>query len=493
MSLLRQNGTLILTYRPDGTDRRWMGQAGHVNMLEDGFVTPGGADTATWTLMVEANVRPPDLDEGRIVELHRGGGQIWEGILQEPAATPGGWQCTATGAGQYGAGYVAEYVAMWPTNQPDEPVNRAITRGLRWKNTGIGLSSGMWAGASGTASSPGGGTTLCSVAIPAGTWQVTWIVGFTSSTAGSAAAADNNNFGLYLSGSLQATAVVDAVDNGVELYVQSPVTITVPGGGGTLAIKTIGAASSGMQYYAMIPPAGVWIGQQVDSAAQNLTSLLNLCCTYGGLTWFVNTTQTGNYLSLFPLPVVPDRLLVSTTPVSRTITGQPTTVFERYEISADSITPSGTSDVAVYGTTSSVDQPSKDRYGATEVFIDLSQAGVMAQAAAQQAGTNLLARFLRANWSGTFTAGPGMLLTMGGQPVDLGSETSLHVYQLVTTDFGFGGDATLTPPVTFLGGSVRFKDESETLDIIPFQYQASSIGDLLSAASAILPTAFQDS
>jgi hypothetical protein len=491
MSLLRQNGTQVLSYKPDGTDRRWMGQAGHVNQLKNGFVTPGGANTATWNLMTEPDVRPPDLDEGRIIELHRGAGRIWEGILSEPAPSPQGWQCTATGAGQYGANYVAAYTDMWPTNEPDEALNAAITRGLRWNNPGIGTSSGMWGGASGTAGSPGGGVTLCSVAIPAGTWEVTWIAGFTSSTAGSAAAADNNNFGLYLGSTLEATAVVDAVDNGVELYVQSPVTITVGGGGGTLSVKTIGAASSGMQYYAMIPPGGAWLGQEVDSAAQTITSLMNLCCTYGGLTWFVNTTQTGNFVSLFPLPVAPDRLLVSTTPVARTIAGQPTTVFERYEIADDQVTAAGTSDVAVYGTTSSIDQPSANRYGATEVFIDLSQAGVMAQAAAQAVGTNLLSRFLRANYSNTITAGPGGIMTMGGQPVDLGSETSLHVYQLVLAGYGAGG--SVATPVTFLGGQYDFDDAAETGTVTPFQYLASSINDLLEAASTVLPTAFQDS
>jgi hypothetical protein len=493
MSLLRQNGTQVLSYRPDGTDRRWMGTVGHVNALKYGWVTPGGPNTASWNLMIEADVRTEITDEGRIVELHRGGGRIWEGIMQEPVPTPGGWQCTATGAGQYGANFVAAYTDMWPTGQPDEALNQAIARGLRWNNPGIGTSSGMWGGASGTSNSPGGGVTLCSVAIPAGTWEVTWITGFTSSTAGSASAADNNNFGLYLGASLEATAVVDAVDNGVELYVQAPVQITVPSGGSTLEVKTIGAGSSGMQYYAMIPPAGVWLGQEVDSAAQNITSLNNLCCTYGGLTWFVNTTQTGNYLSLFPLPVVPDRLLVSTSPVSRTIAGQPTTVFERYEISADSITAAGTSDVAVYGTTSSIDQPSATRYGPTEVFIDLSQAGVMSQAAAQQVGTNLLSRFLRANFSGQFTVGPGMLMTMGGQPVDLGSEHSLHVYQLVLTDFGYGGEVTLSPPITFLGGEYDYDDDAQAGTVTPFQYLASSINDLLEAASTMLPTAFQDS
>lgn len=498
MSILRQNGTQILSYRPDGTDRRWMGQVGHVNQLKYGWVTPGGPNTATWNLMLEPNVRTQIMDPGRIIELHRGGGRIWEGIMQEPVPTPGGWQCSAMGAGQYGGNFVAAYTSMWPTNEPDEAVNQAITRGLRWTNPGVGSSpaygvpGGMWAGASGSVTSPGGGVTLASVAIPAGTWEVTWIVGFTASTSGSASAADNNNFVLYVGATAVGTAVVDAVDNGIELYAQTTVQVTVPGGGSTLAVKTAGAGSSGTTYYAMIPPGGSWLGQEVDSAAQTVTALMNLCCTYGALTWFVNTVQTGNVLSLFPLPVVPDRLLIATTPVPRTVAGDVTTIFERYEIAADQVTAAGTSDVAVYGTTSSIDQASATRYGPLEEFIDLSQAGVMPAGVAQQIGTNLLARFQRASYSGQFTLGPGMLLTMGGQPVDLGSETSLHVYQVVLTDFAYGGEVLL-PPITFLGGEADFDDDAETLTITPFQYLPANISSLLEAAATNLPTAFQDS
>jgi hypothetical protein len=387
---------------------------------------------------------------------------------------------------------MAAYTDMWPTSQPDEAVNAAISRGMRWANLGVGT-PGMWLGASGTATHPSGGTTLASTTIPAGTWDVTWIVGFTAATSGSASAADNNNFGLYLGGVLQATAAVDAVDNGIELYVQAPVTITT-GSPATLAVKTIGSSSSGTTYYAMIPPGGVWLGQEVDSAAQSITSLMNLCCTYGGLTWWVNTTQYGNFLQLFPLPAVPDRILVASDPVPRTVAGQPTTIWERYQVTGDSPqNGSGTADVATYATTSSIDQPSATRYGATEEYIDVSQAGVMPAAAAQEVGTNLLARYLRASFSGQFVVGPGRLLTMGGQPVDLGSETSLHVYQLVLTDYGYGGEVTLLPPISFLGGNAEYDDDKETLTVTPFQYLAGDIQNLLSAASTVLPTAFQDS
>jgi hypothetical protein len=493
MSLLRQGGTEILSSRPDGSDRRWFGSSGHVNALKYGHVTPGGCDSMTFNLMLEASVRSQVLDKGRIIEGHRGGGKIWEGILTEAVPTgQSGWNVTATGAGQYGANFMADYTSMWPTSQPDEALNAAIGRGLRWKNNGVG-SPGMWLGASGTHTSPGGGTTLASTTVPAGTWDVTWIVGFTGSSGGTASAADNNNFGLYLGGSLVATATVDAVSNGIELYVQTPVTITA-GTSATLAVKTIGSGSSGTVYYACLPPAGSWLGQEVDPAAQDITSLLNLCCTYGGLAWWINTTPHGNYLSLFPLPVVPDRILVCNDPVPRTLNGQPTRIFERYQVTGDNLSgDSGSADAATFAATSTVDQPSATAFGVTEEYIDLSQAGVMPAAAAQAVGANIMARFLRASFSGQFDVGPGDLLTMGGQPVDLGSETSLHVYKVVLTDYGYGGEVTLLPPVTFLGGAYVFDDPTQSGQVTPFQYQASDIQSLLGAAASVLPSAFSDS
>jgi hypothetical protein len=489
--LFRQNGTQVVSSRPDGSDRRWYGHSGHVNHLKYSWVTPGGCDALSFNLMLEPNIRSRVLDPGRVVEAHRGGGKIWEGILQEAVPGAQGWEVSAFGAGHYGDNYRAAYTSMWPTSQPDQSVDGAISRGMRWVDPGVGTPN-MWAGASGTHTSPSGGTTLCSTTIPAGTWDVTWIVGFTGSSAGTAAASDNNNFGLYVGGSLVATAAVDAVDNGIELYAQTPVTVTT-GTSATLAVKTISGGSSGTVYYACLPPGGSWLGQSVDSAAQTISDLLNLACSYGGLTWWINTTQHGNFLSLMPLPTVPDRILVATDPVPRTVNGQPTTVFERYQITGDNLNgDGGTADVAQYGTTSSIDQPSATRYGATEEYIDLTQAGVMPAAAARAVGTNLLARYLRASFSGQFSVGPGQLLTMGGQPVDLGSETSLHVYRLVMTDFGYGGEVTLLPPLSFLGGRYEFDDEHESAAVTPFQYAASDMQSLLSAAASVLPSAFSD-
>jgi hypothetical protein len=488
MSLQRRDSTQVVSYRQDGTDRRWFGSLGHVNGLKYGYATPGGCDTLSFNLMIEPSVRTQIMDPGRIVEAYRGGGRIWEGILQEAVPTPQGWQVSAKGAGQYGESYVASYTEMWPTSQPDNSINNAIGRGLRWTNPGAGT-PGMWLGASGLDTAvANGGDVICSTTVPAGTWEVSWIVGFTG--AGTATAADNNNFGLYQGATLLATATVDAVNNQIELYVQTPVSVS-GGSPSTVSVKVLGTGTANVNYFACLPPAGAWLGQQVDPAAQTITSLMNLCCTYGGLTWWVNTTQYGNFLQLFPLPTIPDRLLVATAPVPRTVAQQPTTIFERFEFAADTVTHAGTANVAQYRTATTIDTPSAARYGATEEYIDVSQAGVMSAASAQLIGANVLNRYLRASFAGAFDVMPGQLLTYGGQPVDLGSETSLHVYQLILTDYGYGGEVTLLPPITFLGGKYEFDDDKQIGSVTPFQYMASSISDLLSAASAILPTPFQ--
>ena len=65
------------------------------------------------------------------------------------------------------------------------------------------------------------------------------------------------------------------------------------------------------------------------------------------------------------------------------------------------------------------------------------------------------------------------------------------MYQLILTDYAYGGEVTLLPPVTFLGGKYEFDDDKQVGSVTPFQYAGNSISDLLSAASAILPTPFQ--
>src|ERR1700679_3220674 len=113
MPLLRTDATQICTFNQDMSRPRWLGQIGHVEGLQYSWVCPGGCDQLTCNLMVEATIRTEAMNPGRIVQAFRGGGLIWEGILQEPQPTTSGWTITAVGAGNYGTNYVAYYPNTW--------------------------------------------------------------------------------------------------------------------------------------------------------------------------------------------------------------------------------------------------------------------------------------------------------------------------------------------------------------------------------------------
>jgi hypothetical protein len=54
---------------------------------------------------------------------------------------------TAHGAGTLGAAISAEYSGTWPSGQPDQVINAAISAGrLRWVNPGIGTPTGIYLG-----------------------------------------------------------------------------------------------------------------------------------------------------------------------------------------------------------------------------------------------------------------------------------------------------------------------------------------------------------
>lgn len=222
-------------------------------------------------------------------------------------------------------------------------------------------------------------------------------------------------------------------------------------------------------------PSGMWVGQPVDSGAQQITDLLNLICTKGGLTWYVACTPAGNVLSVFPLPTTVTNLLVSNTPVSRTLGGDINTIFLRYQSTKDAA-----ANPATFNTTSVSDANSVAKHGPIETYADLSSAQVLTAGAAQAAGNAVLKRYQRASFAGPFTVGPGQLLTTGGAPVDLGAGMPYApmVCRLLATDLGYGGE--LTPaPITFLVGGYEFDDDTQTAAITPFQALATNFSSLL--------------
>ena len=370
MALQRRDMSQVVTYTPSMTRPRWLGQIGHVNALKYSWALPGGADQLSCTLLVEANTRTDAMDPGRIVQVYRGGGVIWEGILNEPAQTSSGWSISAVGAGNYGTNYEAIYTSTWPASQPDQSINNAISRGLRWVNPGIGT------------------------------------------------------------------------------------------------------------------PSGIWLGQPIDSGSQSITDLLNLNCTYGGLTWQVTTGPSGNVLSMFTLPTTVNRLLTVRQPAPRTLGGDFNVLWLRYQSSADD--PTGSGNPAVYSLTSATVPASIAAHGQREAFLDLSSAGTLSTGAAQAVGNSVLQRYQRANFAGPFAVGAGDIMTTGGQAMDVGSNHAGTVVQLVLVDYGYGGEVVLGP-VTFLVGSYEYDDNTLTGTLAPFQYLNNSFSGLLSAASTTLP------
>lgn len=143
------NASQVVSYAYNGgnlADRRWLGSFGHVMNLQYGSNAPGGSDKAQWTLEVEPNYRNEAMDPGRIIQICRGAGIVWDGKLDEPQPATNGWTMTAVGSGNQGKDVVAYYSDPWPTTEPDEAINNAIDRGLRWVNPGIGQPTGSWFG-----------------------------------------------------------------------------------------------------------------------------------------------------------------------------------------------------------------------------------------------------------------------------------------------------------------------------------------------------------
>ena len=212
-------------------------------------------------------------------------------------------------------------------------------------------------------------------------------------------------------------------------------------------------------------PSGAWYGQAVDSGAQTVTALLNLVCTRGGLTWYVNSQPggvPGDDLSVFPLPTVPNRLLVATTPVARTLGGDINTIFIRYEVSADNATSGA---AAVYATTTSRTRQSVAAHGVIETYIDLSDVGVQTAAAAQAVGNAVLQVYRPGELRGTvhrrLRAAPDHRRAAHRPRHRPGG----NCLQLILTDFAQGGEVVVTAAPQFIVGAYEYDDFSQTATV----------------------------
>lgn len=122
---------------PGSSNWQYLGTLGQVTALTYSYACPGGCDQMTATVMVPASYRNQMFNPGWKVRITRGGHQVWTGKLDEPAPSPSGWTLSAVGTGNRGTDFTARYTtAAWPSNQPDEIINQAISRGLPWVNPG---------------------------------------------------------------------------------------------------------------------------------------------------------------------------------------------------------------------------------------------------------------------------------------------------------------------------------------------------------------------
>lgn len=93
---------------------------------------------------------------------------------------------------------------------------------------------------------PPAGTTITSILLPAGEWVVNWVVSF----GGTTSATEVNNLALF-----QGATLINGSENGstagVE-YPQAQITLSIPAGGATVAIKNTLLATAASVYFAAI-------------------------------------------------------------------------------------------------------------------------------------------------------------------------------------------------------------------------------------------------
>lgn len=362
---------------------RWLGAIGHVTNMTRSYTCPGGPENLSLLLRTPPELRTDALNPGRVIQVWRGASCVWEGKLNEPAATGDGWTVTAHGAGTYGS----DFAALYTTWNADDAVNQAIFRGMRWANPGIGK------------------------------------------------------------------------------------------------------------------PAGIFLGQQQDSASETVTAHLNLLITGGGLLWMVSpgtasAPPAGPWkLRVFPFKQdlngnptqAPDRLLVSSTPIARTIAADINVLFLRYQATADiAATATKKAVPATFAISHVVNGNSVARHGPMEYYLDISSAGVLKASAAAAIGQNILTRYVRASFAQPFTVGPGQVMNTAGTPADLGSDQAGLVYQVVVTDPSYGGEV-MPSPVIFMSGAYEYDEDTGQATITPFQ---SYRQDMASLIAALYPVKF---
>lgn len=276
---------------------------------------------------------------------------------------------------------------------------------------------------------------------------------------------------------------------------------------------------------------GVYLGPVQNPGSLSITDFLNLLCTGGALSWqLVQPASASSFppgpwvIDLFPLPTdtsgnpvpsapasnlssqiftfnrwaradlssslsrtPPDLYIINTNPVGRTITADINTVIVYYQITADTTATSTTAAVAAtFGTTFADIPASVALHGRLEYYLDVSSAGVMTQPQAAQVAQNVLSKYIRANFAGTFTVQPGQLLNVGGYPVDLGCNWGGYLASVQVQNAPAGGEIGFAP-ITFQIGEYEFNDDTQTATITPYQNART---DMASVIAQLYPGKF---
>lgn len=416
ISISPQNMGIVTIPRP--YNPKYLGQIGHVSGTNYTYSIPGGPDQLTCLLQIEPDYRTDAMNPGRIVTAHRGCSCIWYGQLTEPQPAATGWTLTANGVGTFGT----NFGAWW---QPE--ANSSNKKSPAWNPD----------------------------------------------------------------------APIDfAIDRGLP-WVN----------------RGIGR------------PPGIYTGPQQDPGSMTITDFLNLLCTGGSLTWELvqpasasswppgpwelkiydlPTDQNGNPLAAGPpvkiqIPVgnntkwvridllqsrprrPPDLFLVNTSPVARTIQADYNTIIIRYQATPDITATSTKKAQAATFNTIFVDQPgSVALHGRMEYFLDITNAGSMTQDSAAQIGKNVLSKYIRANFAGSFPVMPGQLLNTGGVPVDLGLNWAGAVCTLQVKNEAFGGEVG-NAPITFMIGQYEYDDDTQTATVTPYQNAKTDIASVIAS------------
>jgi hypothetical protein len=225
-----------------------------------------------------------------------------------------------------------------------------------------------------------------------------------------------------------------------------------------------------------------YLAQQYDSGSQTVQDFLTGYTSPGSATWRVHRTFAGNQIDIYPLPATPTRILIATVPAARTLAGYYNAIWIRYQNNAPA---AGSNTSPTFAVTSVTNAASIAKHGRQETYWDLSSAGFLTTAAAQAYGNNALAKYQAASWAGPFQVAPGQYRTMGGAPVDLGTEHAGEVARLVLADGPYGGEVNPAPPVQFLVGKYEYHDTDGSAVVTPYQYWASDLSGMIQSLTPI--------